>query len=105
MKDYPGMITIQLVTLWPHVHDCCLCGKEHTDKFVVGYYCGPTLDEIGKPSTEYSGPNNIVGWMSACQPCHDKFYGIVKPEPLEVNHDQMSFLFINSATPTSSHPA
>lgn len=54
--------------------DCVLCEKYRRLNWAVGWYCGPTRDEIGKPSTEYQGPDNIVGGMCVCRECHDSVY-------------------------------
>jgi hypothetical protein len=67
------MSTITVIQLWTKTADCCLCGEETEDRFLVGYYCGPTHDEIGSITTEYSD-GGIVGGMCACKPCHDDFY-------------------------------
>lgn len=58
--------------------DCPMCGEERRLDHAVGWYCGPTKDEIGAVSTEYrSGTDEpaIVGGMCCCRGCHDKFYG------------------------------
>ena len=72
---------MQVITLdlWgPPTATCCICQADHDLRQCVGYYCGPTHDEIGSVSTEYPGPRNIVGGMPACKPCHDEFYWIAK---------------------------
>lgn len=67
---------VTVIRLWPMEYDCCLCGCVTFDSYSVGYYCGPTKDPIGSITTEYSDGGE-VGGMSACKPCHDKFYGVV----------------------------
>jgi len=55
--------------------DCPMCEQYRRLNHAVGWYCGPTHDEIGSQSTEYRGPDATVGGMCVCQPCHDEFYG------------------------------
>ena len=69
------MITYYLPKFWPVVAICCICGEEHELSHSVGYYCGPTHDEIGSITTEYTD-GGVVGGMPACKPCHDKFYNM-----------------------------
>lgn len=76
------MGAIYTIDLWGQRDwgDCCLCEDEKRLTNAIGYYCGPTHDEIGTESTEYPGAGNIVGGMRVCQPCHDAFYGISAPD-------------------------
>ena len=53
--------------------ECPMCHKERHLNRAVAWYCGPTHDEIGEVTTEYSD-GGIVGGMSVCQPCHDDHY-------------------------------
>lgn len=53
--------------------ECPMCEKGKRLDHAVAWYCGPTHDEIGSVSTEYSG-GGIVGGMSVCKDCHDKHY-------------------------------
>lgn len=66
------------IRLWPPTGDCCICGEETELGWAVGYFCGPTHDEIGTPSTEYlpgDDGDNIVGGMAVCKQCHHDFHG------------------------------
>jgi hypothetical protein len=61
--------------------DCIMCREYRRLDHAVGYYCGPTLDDIGSVSTEYiSGTDEpaIVGGMCVCRKCHDRHYGVGK---------------------------
>lgn len=55
-----------------------MCGEIRRLDHAVGWYCGPTQDEIGSVSTEYRGGDDgtlaIVGGMTVCQSCHDGHY-------------------------------
>lgn len=76
--------------------ECSLCHMEQRLDHAVGWYCGPTHDEIGSISTEYRGSDGepaIVGGMCVCQDCHDTFYGIpLQPHPYEVFYNQIADL-------------
>lgn len=67
-------MSVTIIRLWEPTAECCLCGEETPPTHSVGYCCGPTHDEIGTQSTQY--PGHEVCGMTACKPCHDKFYGI-----------------------------
>jgi len=57
--------------------DCCMCQRYKRLDHAVAYYCGPTHDEIGSVSTEYTSDNGepaIVGGMCVCRECHDNHY-------------------------------
>lgn len=68
-------IPITLPPLFPPVHQCRICGKDCPPDFGVAYCCGPTHDEIGSMSSEYSGTE--VGGATACKLCHDQHYGFL----------------------------
>lgn len=59
--------------------DCCMCGHHRRLDHSVGYYCGPTHDEIGSVTTEFTD-GGIVGGMCVCKMCHDAFYGVESQE-------------------------
>jgi hypothetical protein len=48
--------------------DCCMCEEYKHLNHCVGYYCGPTHDEIGSVTTEYTD-GGIVGGMCVCKSC------------------------------------
>ncbi|MGA0564125.1 hypothetical protein ACO2RV_16900 [Ancylobacter sp. VNQ12] len=53
--------------------ECSICEKYKRLDHAVGWYCGPTHDEIGSITTEYSD-GGVVGGMRVCRECHDGFY-------------------------------
>ena len=53
--------------------NCPMCSEYRRLDHAVAWYCGPTRDEIGSVTTEYSD-GGIVGGKSVCKPCHDQFY-------------------------------
>lgn len=53
--------------------DCAMCGQRKRLDHAVAWYCGPTHDEIGTVTTEYTD-GGIVGGMCVCKSCHDKHY-------------------------------
>lgn len=55
--------------------DCPMCDQERRLDHAVAWYCGPTHDEIGSVTTEYTD-GGIVGGMGVCRACHDKHYSI-----------------------------
>lgn len=55
--------------------DCAMCGNYRRLNHAVAWYCGPTHDEIGEVTTEYSD-GGIVGGMCVCKSCHDEHYGL-----------------------------
>ncbi len=57
--------------------ECSMCGKERRLDHAVAWYCGPTHDEIGAVTTEYTD-GGIVGGMSVCKGCHDMHYGVAR---------------------------
>lgn len=57
--------------------DCPMCEQYRRLNHAVGWYCGPTQDEIGSVTTEYTD-GGIVGGMCVCQPCHDEFYALTQ---------------------------
>lgn len=66
---------ILLIDLSEHLNwgDCAMCGLERRLDHCVGWYCGPTHDEIGSITTEYRDGGR-VGGMCVCKECHDRFY-------------------------------
>ena len=56
-----------------HWGDCPICGEYRRMDHAVAWYCGPTHDEIGSVTTEYTD-GGIVGGKSVCKSCHDTFY-------------------------------
>lgn len=67
-----------------HWRDCPMCDRLRKMTHAVGWYCGPTHDEIGSVSTEYrscDGTPAIVGGMPVCKECHDGFYAVEMGEP------------------------
>lgn len=69
-----GDVILRVVHLWPNDGgECAMCGQERALDHSVGWYCGPTHDEIGSVTTEYTD-GGIVGGMRVCKECHDGFY-------------------------------
>ena len=66
---------IVTIRLWEPTCECGICEREGPWRHAVGWYCGPTQDEIGSVTTEYTD-GGIVGGMCVCQPCHDDFYAL-----------------------------
>lgn len=54
--------------------ECSMCRKVRRLDHAVAWYCGPTHDEIGSVTTEYTD-GGIVGGMCVCKGCHDRHYG------------------------------
>lgn len=81
LRDSDGTVVAILIDMneGRYWDDCPMCGQEWRLDHAVGWYCGPTLDEIGSVSTEYRGTSEapaIVGGMCVCAACHDRHYGI-----------------------------
>lgn len=55
--------------------DCTMCRNYRRLDHAVAWYCGPTHDEIGSVTTEYTD-GGIVGGMCVCKQCHDDHYAI-----------------------------
>ena len=62
--------------------DCHMCGEDRRLDHAVAWYCGPTHDEIGSVTTEYTD-GGTVGGMCVCKTCHDGWYGIKAPSGIE----------------------
>lgn len=79
-----GQVLATEIHLWPNNSgECGMCGEMSILSHAVAYYCGPTHDEIGSVSTEYTscdGQPAIVGGMSVCKPCHDGHYDLAAEE-------------------------
>lgn len=60
--------------------DCPMCDQERRLDHAVAWYCGPTHDEIGSVTTEYTD-GGIVGGMPVCGACHDRHYDKAPPPP------------------------
>ena len=75
-----GEVILTQIHLWPNNSgECIMCHRDRVLDHAVGYYCGPTLDDIGSISTEYKstdGQPAIVGGMSVCKDCHDRHYSV-----------------------------
>ena len=75
-----GQVLATEIHLWPNNSgECPMCDQMQILDHAVAYYCGPTHDEIGSISTEYTscdGKPAIVGGMPVCKRCHDRHYGV-----------------------------
>lgn len=69
-KALVAVIDMQEERYWG---DCSMCGHLHRLDHAVAWYCGPTHDEIGAVTTEYTD-GGIVGGMCVCKQCHDGHY-------------------------------
>jgi hypothetical protein len=58
--------------------ECSMCEQYRRLDHAVAWYCGPTHDEIGSVTTEYTD-GGIVGGMCVCKQCHDGHYAEPKP--------------------------
>ena len=77
-----GEVLVTVIELWPrNSGECPMCDQMQILDHAVAYYCGPTHDEIGSISTEYTasdGQPAIVGGMPVCKRCHDTHYAVTE---------------------------
>lgn len=80
MSDNPqttaDRVPVATIYLWGEPGcECGICEQWTTDRYAVGWYCGPVKEDIGQPVPEW-GSDAIAGGRVVCMPCHDKFYGV-----------------------------
>lgn len=79
MAALPPLITIIDMQAGRYWRKCPMCNQAQRLDHAVGWYCGPTHDEIGSITTEYMDGGEVCG-MSVCKGCHDAFYASSQKE-------------------------